>query len=57
MPVWKQAPELMAALTDIQNHPRFANQDIMSFAGMCGSGRELAFHVMRCDALLAEEES
>lgn len=42
---WKDAPDLMDRLTSAQNHPRNENQDIMTFAGMCGSRSELEAHV------------
>lgn len=44
---WKQAPDLIARLTEAQNHPRNVNQDIMTFAGMCNSRDELERHVVR----------
>lgn len=46
---WKDAPELMAALTRCQNHPAFEHQDILSFAGLCDSADELELHVARCE--------
>lgn len=44
---WKDAPDLMAALAAVQNHPMNANVDIMTFAGMCDSKHELEVHLAR----------
>lgn len=54
MPVWKQAPDLMAALASVQNHPRFENVDVMTFAGMCDTVEELARHVIACENRAAD---
>lgn len=44
---WRDAPDLMAALTKAQNAPVNSNIDIMSFAGFCESREELEAHVCR----------
>lgn len=40
---------LIEALRNVQNHPAFEHQDIMSFAGMCSSERELLKHYWACE--------
>lgn len=49
MAIWQQHPDFMAWLTDLQNHPRFEAQDIMSFAGMCSTFDELHRHCWACE--------
>ena len=44
---WKDAPDLMARLSEAQNHCANINQDIMTFAGFCNSRDELEGHVCR----------
>jgi len=44
---WKDSPELMARLRDVQNDGRHEHTDIMTFAGWCGSEAELRAHVER----------
>jgi hypothetical protein len=43
---WKDAPDLMAILGDIQNEPRNQNRDIMTFAGFMSSREELEVYVL-----------
>lgn len=47
--------DLLAVLTTIQNSPRYAEQDIMSFAGMC-STPEVTDHVWPCFSALSEAD-
>ncbi len=42
---WKNEPELMDRLTKAQNRTRNENQDIMTYAGWCGSTEALRAHV------------
>ncbi len=44
---WKDSPELMARLIAAQNSGKHENQDIVTFAGWCGSEAELRSHVER----------
>ena len=46
---WTMAPDLMDRLTRAQN--RHTSQDIMTFAGMCGSRAELERHVIRYEQM------
>lgn len=46
---WKDAPDLMDALSKAQNHPANINQDIMTFAGFMASRDELELHVARAE--------
>lgn len=46
---WKDAPDLMAELTRVQNAPVNSNIDIMSYAGMCDTRAELELHLARCE--------
>ena len=50
---WKNEPELMARLTTAQNHPANVNQDIMTYAGWCGSCEALEAHVIRYEEYAA----
>jgi uncharacterized protein YicC (UPF0701 family) len=45
IPAWKQCPDLMARLSDAQNHEANINQDIMTWAGFCDTREELERHV------------
>lgn len=47
MAIWRDEPELMDWLRDLQNHPLHTNIDIMSFADMCASREELLDHCWR----------
>ena len=49
MAIWQQHPDFMAWLRDIQNHPAFETQDIMSYAGMCATFDELQRHIWACE--------
>jgi hypothetical protein len=49
MATWKQNPDLMARLTDAQNHPCFEHQDILTWAAMCDTRDELTRHVENCE--------
>ncbi len=42
---WKDSPELMARLNDVQNNPRNENRDISTFAGLCQNEAQLRAHV------------
>lgn len=44
---WKDAPELIQALTRAQNSPCNENRDILSFAGFMESREELELYVAR----------
>ena len=44
---WKDAPDLIQALTKCQNSPCNENQDILTFAGFCDSRDELEAYVCR----------
>lgn len=55
MPQQLSRQDLLAVLTTIQNSPRYAEQDIMSFAGMC-STPEVADHVWSCFGALPEAD-
>ncbi|GEP07394.1 hypothetical protein [Methylobacterium oxalidis] len=46
---------LLRVLTTIQNSPRYADQDIMSFAGMCTTD-EVAEHIWACFARLPDAD-
>lgn len=50
---WRDAPDLIARLTDCQN--RMDNQDILTFAGFCDSRDELERHVVRYETRLGIE--
>jgi hypothetical protein len=51
--IWRQNPELMARLSDAQNHEANVNLDIMTFAGMCDTREELERHVLYYEARAA----
>lgn len=42
---WKDAPDLMEALTRCQNSRFNADRDILTFAGLCASRDELEAHL------------
>ncbi len=44
---WKDSPELMARLIAIQNDGNHEHQDIVTYAGWCGSEAELIRHIER----------
>ena len=44
---WKAHPDLIARLTEAQNHEANISQDIMTFAGFCDTREELLVHVVR----------
>jgi hypothetical protein len=44
---WKDAPDLIEALTRCQNSKFNANRDILSFAGFCESRDELEAYLCR----------
>ena len=46
---WRQAPDLMARLTAAQNAPANLTQDVMTFAGFCGTREALERHVIACE--------
>lgn len=46
---WKKEPELMARLTNAQNQPANANQDIMTIVGFFSSREELERHVVSAE--------
>lgn len=47
---WKQSPYLMMRLQKAQNAPENVNQDIVTFAGYCGSEEALLRHVSYYEA-------
>lgn len=51
---WTQAPDLMARLTEAQNHPANVNVDIMTWAGLCNSRAELEAHLSHYETRAAE---
>lgn len=49
MTPWRECKDLMARLTETQNHPCFEHQDILTWAALCESRDELLRHVEACE--------
>jgi hypothetical protein len=49
MSTWRSNPDLIERLTTAQNSPALANQDVMTWAGLCETREELERHVVACE--------